>query len=100
MCIAAPKVGAQNVATPVDQSASDLQLGTAAIINRQAGIYGRLALTGGQRSARNQVAKASLPTATSGAVNTTAPSPGGTVGLPSDYTGQAVYGGLRPKIGV
>lgn len=91
MCIPSPpKVGATSTATPVQTSADTLQLGTAALANKGAGIFGRLALTGGSRSAR-KVSKASSGTASG---STTSSTPGGTMGLPSDYAGQGVYGGI------
>lgn len=94
MCISTPKVGATNVPAPTDASANSLQLGTAAL-TRNGGITGRLALTGGQRAARaDAAATAGTPTD-----STTSPAPEGTVGLPSDYLGRAVFGGLKPKVG-
>lgn len=95
MCISTPKIGATNVPAPTDVSAGSLQLGSADIINRSGGILGRLALTGGQRSARNDAA-ASAGTPTPGS-STAGATPGGTVGLPSNFLGQQIFGGLKPK---
>lgn len=93
MCISTPKVGATNIPAPTDASAQSLQLGSSAIINRSGGILGRLALTGGTRSARaDAAASAGQPGA-----ETTSSSPEGTLGLPSDFLGRGVFGGLRPK---
>lgn len=95
MCISTPKVGATSLPAPTEQSATGITLGSAALFNqRQAGIYGRLALTGGQRATRQVAATAPQPTGA-----TTQPQPGGTLGLPSDYLGQAVFGGLKSKVG-
>lgn len=93
MCISAPKVGATNSPAPTDLSASNLQLGTSALFNQSGGIFGRLALTGGQQAQR-----AANASAGSASGSTTTSSPGGTLGLPSDYLGQPVFGGLKPKV--
>lgn len=96
MCISTPKIGASNIPAPTQVSATDLQLGTAALTNRSAGVYGRLALTGGSRgAAARQINQVSLPTQ---GPSTTADTPQGTLGLPSDYLGDPVYGGLKPKV--
>lgn len=96
MCIAGtPKVGAVSAPAPTDVTATNLQLGSAALINRSGGIFGRLALTGGARAARN-------PTIDAGSEGNSADggggTPGGTMGLPSNYLGTGVYGGLKPVI--
>lgn len=91
MCIASPKVGATSVPAPTQVSATGLQLGSAALINRSGGILGRLALTGGQRSARAQ-AGATAGTPEGGTTTNTL---GGTAGLPSDFMGNAIFGGLK-----
>lgn len=90
MCIATPKVGNTNVPAPSQVSADGLQLGSAALINRSGGILGRLALTGGSRAQRQANATAGQP---SGATTTNAPQ--GTSGLPSDFMGNAIFGGLQ-----
>lgn len=95
MCISTPKVGATNVPAPTDASAGSLQLGTANIAGRNTGILGRLALTGGQRSARAVSTNDSAPTPTAG--SDSSGTPGGTLGLPSNYLGKAIFGGLKPK---
>jgi hypothetical protein len=99
VCISTPNIGAQSVQTPTQTTATDLQLGTAAIANRQQGIYGRLALTGGARgAAARAVSGASNPAQ---GPDTTAASPGGTLGgasnfgLPTDFAGNPIYGGLK-----
>lgn len=99
MCISTPNIGAQSVQTPTQTTATDLQLGTAAITNRQQGIYGRLALTGGARGAAARAVSdasnpAQGPSGGSGQV-------GGTLagasnyGLPTDFAGNPIYGGLK-----
>lgn len=95
MCISSPKVGATSVPAPTQTSAEGLQLGSAALINRSGGIFGRLALTGGKRAAR-AVANDSAGQPSG---STTTATPGGTLGLPTNYLGQAVFGGLGPKFG-
>jgi hypothetical protein len=94
MCVSTPKVGATSSPAPTNISASGLTLGSAGLNNRSSGIFGRLALTGGARAAR-QVSADSSPTPGTG---TTAASPQGTVGLPSNYLGQLVYGGLTKPV--
>jgi len=94
MCISTPKVGATNVPAPTDASAGSLTLGSASIAGRNTGVLGRLALTGGQRSAR-AVSNEGAPTPTAG--SDSSGTPGGTIGLPSNYLGKAIFGGLKPK---
>lgn len=95
MCIVStPKVGATNVPAPTDVSADGLTTGAAGISGNNVGVLGRLALSGGQRSAR----AASNASAGSADGSTTASTPGGTLGLPSNYLGAPVLGGLKPKL--
>lgn len=98
MCIGGtPKVGAVSTPAPTDVTATNLQLGSAALINRSGGIFGRLALTGGTRAARNPTLDAGSQGTPGG--TSTGSTPGGTMGLPSNYLGTGVYGGLKPKVG-
>lgn len=97
MCIAGtPKVGAVSSPIPTDVTATNLQLGSAALINRSGGIFGRLALTGGSRADRNPTLDAGSQGSPNDGSDATAP--GGTMGLPSNYLGTGVYGGLKPKV--
>lgn len=94
MCISGPKPGAGSPPPPTQLVADQLQLGTTAVQQRQAGQLGRAALTANTQTAQRQVTRASAPTPTGATVAT---SPAGTLGLPTNYTGAPVYGGLKPK---
>ena len=98
MCVSAPSV--KTPAQPpiaASNSATDLYLGSQDILQRSGGIFGRLALSGGRLQGRSSSSGADSQGALASGNPTGGSSsaqPGGTLGLPSDWTGKGQFGGL------
>lgn len=89
MCISTPKPPDGDPPPPTNLVADALQLGSDTIQQRQAGQIGRAALTVDNTRARRP--KAPTTGAATPGQDTSAPSPAGTLGLPTTSTGLPVY---------